>query len=492
MMDSVQKKDKKNLIINYLVAVYILFFIIGYISKDLPLIFSSTFLLWLSMLIHFILKSKVMIVAFLITFFTFLMGELFFDFFEATNLHYESLDSLLHGYLCLFISLCSLYIGSFIFIKKKDKGNSSLMYNNDSILKFRKAAIVGYVICAFCFCLCTIEKIRLAQSIGGYTATFVNFKSTLPIVVTKLANISDIVFYMFLSTLPDPKKNKLVFGIKLFNSFLMVIYGTRTDFILSILIFIVYFLFFERYIGKKHYLIKKRYYFLILILLPVVLVFLDYIMAVRDGKTYTFGGLFESVKHIINSLGGSFNVITVGYEYDSVLPNKIYSCGNIIDFFTNNIIAKKIFGTVTYGSNTIEKALYGNSFSNTLTYFYKREMYLKGYGMGSSYIAECYHDFGYWGVAVINLLYGCILSNVGRFSRKHFLRNTILFLSCQSILIAPRSYTDGFISCFLNFSFLIAILFVLSIYLLIGGKIRLHQGWNLKTHCYSNNETLKQ
>lgn len=481
MIDSAQEKDKKSSIINYLVAVYILFFIAGYIFKNLPLIFFSTFLLWLSLLMYFIFKRKVMTVAFLITFFTFLMGELFFDFFETTNLHYESLESLLHGYLCLFISLCSLYIGSFIFIKKKDKSNSSLVYNDDSILKFRKAAIVVYVICAFCFCLCVIEKIRLAQNLGGYTATFVNFKSTLPVVVTKLADISDIVFFMFLSTLPDPKKNKLVFGIKLFSSFLMVVYGTRTDFVLSILIFIVYFFLFEKHIEKKQYLIKKKYFLFVVMLLPVMLVFLDYIMAVRDGKTYTFGGLFESVKHIINSLGGSFNVITVGYEYDSFLPKKIYSCGNIIDFFTNNIISREFIGSVTYGSNTIEKALYGNSFSNTLTYFYNRTMYLKGYGMGSSYIAECYHDFGYLGVVAINMLYGCILTNVEKLNRRNIFRNTVLLLSCQSILIAPRSYADGFISCFFNFSFLIAILFVVLMYLLIGGKIKLHQEENLKT-----------
>lgn len=84
--------------------------------------------------------------------------------------------------------------------------------------------------------------------------------------------------------------------------------------------------------------------------------------------------------------------------------------------------------------------------------------------MGSSYIAEAFHDFGYIGVIIFSFVYGVFLQKVSSLKKGKTIRNAVIIMATYFILVAPRSNADSFIAEFFNFSFLLtaAIVYFLS------------------------------
>lgn len=452
----------KKTIAGFLILSTIPFFVFGVLWKDTFIIWCTIFIVWLGLFIYNFSRKKVMIFSFLITFFMFLLGEIFINQFDDTAFHAINTESIIHAYICVYLSLVFFQIGTMLNRHKiVCKGFSIKKKSNDENIKYiQKSCTILYLIFGTCSLAVVSERLILSWTLGSYTATFINFKSSLPGMVTQFAGMADMVFFLYLATVPDPRKSKLVLGLKVFISLVLLVFGTRSTIIMTFIIIFVYCIYYENLEGKEYQIIHKSIYILIAMMLPIILILFDYIMAYRDGRAYTFNGVGDSLKHIITSVGGSINVITYGYEKNALLPDKLYSIGGIIDFFTKNIFARKILGVQQYGGNTVEMALYGNSFSNALTYIVKRASYLSGYGMGSSYIAEVFHDFGYFGIAVINVIYGKILSTTDKLEKSRFIKNTIVLMASYNILVAPRAYADGFLSCFLNFSFMLTVAMV--------------------------------
>lgn len=466
------RDTNKTKIMRYIFAYFSAFlsiplFILSLIGNDTQLASISVLLAWAFLMLINYSRERVMLFAFSLTFFAFLLGEVFVNLFDETRLYSLHTESLMHTFVCLFISIWSIHLGSKIGLRYKisfgGTGLSTKTWGEYDTNYIRSACKVLFFVFATCSLAIAIERFFMVRVLGSYTATFIDYHSSLPSFISKLAGMTDMVFFLYLATLPDPKKSKMVFGYKLLISTVILLYGTRNTIVLTILIIALYCIFYEDAHNIRYSIISKRIYLFVVIALPAVFVFFDFIMSIRDGRAYSFDGIFTSLKNIVSSLGGSVNVITYGYEYHDALGDKLYSIGNIKDFFTQNIFARVLFGAKQYGGNTVEKALYGNSFSNTLTYLVRRSSYLAGYGMGSCYIAELFHDFGYIGVVFINIIYGGILSQFTKLKAGNIIGNTVVLMATYNILLAPRGYADGFISCFINFSFLITLLLVFAV-----------------------------
>lgn len=448
--------EKKTVLLNLLVLVTIPVFGVGYFWLDGNVMCISLLVAWLAFTLKNCSRKRVMVFAFSLTFFSFLLGEITVNQFDR-SITVTTSDQMVHTYLCLFLSIQFVNLGVTWGTKKKS-GYSGLvddeLRENTQNIKFREAARLMYLVFGCCQLASALERLFLVSILGSYTATYINFTSTLPGIVTKLSGMADIAFFLYLATMPNPRNMKLVIGLKITIGLVLLAYGMRNTIVLTVILLATYFILYEEMVGKPYSIIPKRVYVLALFMMPLILTFFDYLMAYRDGRSYTTSNVFDSAKHMITSLGGSVDVIEYGYRYADVIPDKIYSFGGIIDFFTQNIIARALFGARQYGGNTVEQALYGHSFSNTLTYLVKKDAFLRGYGMGSSYIAEVYHDFGYSGVCLINVIYGKILVQFNRLRVNHILANTIMIMASYYIIYAPRAYADGFLSCFLNFSFI--------------------------------------
>ena len=458
------KTGKKHFLIGMLFIMTIPFFIIGYFSSDGNIMCVSLLLAWLFLTLLNCSRKRLMVFAFCITFFAFLLGDIAVKQFDGTAFFSVS-GKTIHAYLCLFLSLHFLNLGVLIGERRHIDFFSEDLIKDDqkkdiAINRIRDSARVLYVIFGCCQLATAIEKLALARILGSYTATYINFSSSLPGIIIKLAEMADIAFFIYLATIPNPKKMKIVVSLKVLIGVVLLAYGMRSTIVMTLIIMTVYFILYEEMKGEKYSVIPRKAYIIVLILMPVLLTFLDFLMAYRDGRIYTMDNIWNSAKHMITSLGGSVGVIESGYEYSGSIPHKIYSLGGIISFFKYNIFSRLLFGAKQYGGNTVEQALHGNSFSNTLTFIVNKDAFLRGFGMGSSYIAEVFHDFGYLGVCVINIIYGYILTQFNKLHINHVWKNTIMIMSSYYIIYAPRAYADSFISCFLNFSFILVMVLI--------------------------------
>lgn len=83
--------------------------------------------------------------------------------------------------------------------------------------------------------------------------------------------------------------------------------------------------------------------------------------------------------------------------------------GFVIDYFVRGSLGVIFGGKVfEYIINSVELVIDSNSYVYNLFYFVLNKEYLKGYGIGSSYIMELYIDYGMIGVFLFSFLLGML------------------------------------------------------------------------------------
>ena len=87
----------------------------------------------------------------------------------------------------------------------------------------------------------------------------------------------------------------------------------------------------------------------------------------------------------------------------------IFTFGPVIDYFARGSLGA-IFGgkAFEHTTNSVELAIDSNSYAHNLSYLVLNKEYLKGHGIGSSYIMELYTDYGMIGVFLLSLLLGML------------------------------------------------------------------------------------
>src|SRR5690606_3586624 len=119
--------------------------------------------------------------------------------------------------------------------------------------------------------------------------------------------------------------------------------------------------------------------------------------------------IIDSIFEFFYAQGVSANVIGYTMVLDESIPDgKLYSIGPILQFISN-YYGYFIQGIPMPSGQTVELALNGYLFSHTISYLIMPTLYLAGIGYGSSYIAELYADFGYFGIIFGSLFYGLLI-----------------------------------------------------------------------------------
>ncbi|PZP22130.1 MAG: hypothetical protein DI613_18660, partial [Kocuria rhizophila] len=96
--------------------------------------------------------------------------------------------------------------------------------------------------------------------------------------------------------------------------------------------------------------------------------------------------------------------------------------------------------------NTVEYAQSGTSLSHSLSYITLGDLYLTGRGVGSSFLAEGFADYGYAGVLLVAVSYGLLVAWIDAFVPGSVLANTMRLLSIPAIVFAPRGSASGFLA----------------------------------------------
>ena len=442
--------------------------IIGIIDSDENTLLLATCLIWIGLFIKNLHREKFTMLAFCVTFFTFLMGTLVIRCFDPTvELRVSRHETLVHMYISLYVALFFVNVGTWLarnvkisFTKQYWREDEDLRFKATD--KIQQASKIVYLLTSICMLAVSLEKAIYVIIGGDYTSYYVNFTSVFPSIVSKISEMSTFAFYIYLGTLPDPKKSKLPFAVYLITGVLGLLYGQRNQIVMTVIMLCIYIVLYENYEEKPYSILKRKYFVLGLILIPFALVFLDFIKYSRNSMVFEFAGIWESIKDLFTSLGGSVNVIGQGYELKDAFPEgHFYSLGGVIDFITKNVLLRPILGTTIYEGNTIEMALYGNSYGQTITYLgWGPAVYLAGRGMGSCFIAEAFHDIGFLGIVLFSVIYGIVLTKVNKLQKGHWIKNAIILIALYHILYAPRDSAGSFISAFFNYSFIVTILII--------------------------------
>lgn len=439
------------------------FFLIGVSFQEPVVLLISVLLALIHNVIYSIkdLYKNIIFLCFNITFFIFLIGRMivteFFGYKKESsgilglNFNDESIVNTIN--ICLFLSLVALYLGykliqnvNLDFLKKTRDISNGFIFSARifSLIYFYACIVIRFIY---------LLQLRNIVASEGYYETFISHNTSLPSYLVTISSTYNVAFFVYLSTFPSKRKSLFPVILFLTEGFLSALAGRRSDFILNILIVLIYYC--VRSISSsesecenkksERKWIGKFEWSLGIVSTPLLIVFMTIIGNLRAGINKSMNFL-NSIYEFFFSQGVSANLIGYTKIYEKQIPeNRNYTFGPFFEFIDNNII-RPLKGMPELAGQTVERALNGFSFSHTITFFIMPNLYLAGRGYGSSFVAELFHDFSYIGVFIGSIVYGAILYVFFIMIKNSYFIFTILtLLMTKSILFAPRDAYFSFI-----------------------------------------------
>lgn len=427
------------------------------------------------------LYGNIEILGFLIGFFVFLIGGQV----AITYLDYDGYDRTFpqwienHTNFILILSMLSLILG-YAIAKSIHKGsviytviNVKVSQSSDYYQQVRKISRIAFFVSMGCAMLMLLEKILFFRVSGDYYATYSEYKSHLPYIIKTFDNFMPYSFYVFLGT--RPRKKEAILPILMYLVYLAgsLFTGRRIFIVVGLMAVLTYFIINDHETDEKW--ITKRLIRIACIVAPVFIIFLTVYGEIRINESKHDYNILHLFGKFIGSQGFTVNVLK--YERlngSSLGTGKFYSFYNTMRFLRTSPLTRWFMPSYnfTYGEYSVQNALNGNSFANTVTYLNSPLTFLKGGGYGSSYIAELFRDFGYLGIILGNILYGFAFGTLSRVRRKGILFFALSFIFLECMFKVPRYNFDYFVAEFsivFNWVYLFGIFFVAK-YLHFGTK----------------------
>ncbi|WP_363549531.1 O-antigen polysaccharide polymerase Wzy family protein [Caldifermentibacillus hisashii] len=454
-----------NIVIRLLLSTgSILFFLIGILFQEPKILLVATLLIFAHNIVYSLKKfyERIVFFCFNVTFFIFLIGRMvvteFFgykiDYAGLFGLAFEEKEIIMVVISCLYLSLLAIFIGytliqrmNLSFLKPKKELSSSYLKS------VRLFSLLFFYFCLV-FRLIYDYQMRQAAMSEGYFESFSTFRSTLPFIFESFSNMYDVAFFGYLAT--NPTKRKSFFPILLYigEGLFSALAGRRSILMLNILIVFIYYCI--RSIPREEKQEKKWFgkfeWTMGVVVFPFIMEFLTLIGNLRvnfSGKTQKLS-FVDSILEFFYSQGVSANLIGYTKIYENQIPKgRLFTFGPIMEFIDNKII-RPLKGLPEYFGQTAERAINGHLFSQTLTYIIMPLAYLKGYGYGSSFVAELYNDFSFTGVFIGSIVYGALLYIFFYMLRNsHYILIIFTLMMTRAVLFAPRgAYLSFIVSSF--------------------------------------------
>ena len=391
-------------------------------------------------------------VLFLFSFFVFLQGRYLVNIILTQKMLTEfSTDIAIHINLSIMLSLLCLHIGYSIVQKvrftingkniKLDSEERLIMQDNQDIsLKLFYASWV--------FAVVSQLDIFLFVKNNSYIDYYLSYSSHVPRLLQVFGNMYVVFFLIYLCTYPKKEKCKFPIVLFIIISGLVLLTGDRGGMIQNICILVVYCLWRQK--NENEIWIRPKTIVLAVLLSPAVMALLSMFVYFREGLdvgAFTFG---VQLQRFLSISGRSANVLGYAIEHQSRFPKHFYTFGGIIDYIIYNPISTALFGVVKPQPQTVDFAMNMHSFDSALSYFVYPQTYLNGHGIGSSYLAETYYDFGYIGIVIISLVYSAILNKCETIGTSSVIRRALMLLAIRGLFYAPRGPALIFITNILN------------------------------------------
>lgn len=453
------------------------------------LIFSFAFVMWCLSLCYAISKKYFLLASFLTAFFVYLIGGHFvYEYFGMRLNYYIGDEYYLHSNLALFISLFSILVAHgfsvYFFSRKKFCIAIPSIEHKTSIMAISKILFFA----TYLFWLYVLMDKAYFVITSSYYSYYTEFKTSVPLVIRSIAAMCPYFFYLFLATFPKKAECRTPILLYTLYAVLSLLTGRRVDFANMLLFLFMYFVLRHYFVAKGDKWITKKFIIFALLLAPIGIGFLYSYKYIRFGLRVADTSLPEMILGFFQQQGISSSLLRLGkYHQGALNENTYYSFYGLVKWVRTNTLFKLIFSPqygFSYSNNNIALATQGNSFAHALSYITLGDRYLSGTGLGSCYIAELYHDFGYLGIVIGNLLYGTIIAGID----KAWLRSSqsvwviaFCFSLFESFLKAPRYNFDiifstalklGMWSAFITVIAIMALLWVAKLFWKTAGNSR--------------------
>ena len=449
-------------------------FVIGLLYQVYLFSLGAIFSVWILSMIHAIadLNKRYVFALFNVTFFTFLLSRLFIspifgELQSEEGLNFSSPQIINHILFSLYLSLFFLFVGFYMFQDKRIvwfKQKERTKYASD-IVKFRKKLFLPFLyVCAVAACCINIEKMLFVLS-NSYLSYYTDFSSRLPHFIGFIGSSFNLFFFLYLSTMPSKRELKYPFLVFLLINTLSLGYGQRNGVVLAFCFLIAYLILRNTVNSGGKVWFGKREYIICGIITPFALSFLLAFGYIRNELDYESKNIFDSAISFFQGQGVSVNVIGYAKECEGTYPetNISYTFGPIIQELKHNPVSN-FFGLFPfYKSQELEAVYHNNNFGATITYLVDPQRFLGGGGLGSSYIAEAWVDFGYVGIIVVNFVFGILLSQLHKWFRQGGFIAVMGMLMFSGLLYAPRGSVSDCIYPIINFrnAFLLVFIYLI-------------------------------
>lgn len=440
---------------------------IGHVIDRYNIILVGVLLMLLSNLIYGFAsaKKRVFFLVFNFTFFVFLLGRPTVSMFRGNEWWYFESSAVHFALNACFLSLMALQIGTAMFerlhrpIKRPPSNPRWEESKNESV---QVVSLCLFYLAMFFYLVMELEKLLFMRG-REYTDFYIAFASQMPFLIRFLSGLMKPALCIFLSTLP--KKSRTVFPLVLYvlSAVPMLIIGARNPIVLNLLFALLYYYIrdvLQKYPREKW--IGRFEKTAIVLAIPAAIIFLAMYNFIRADVQVERMGLFSALVELIYRQGVSFDVLCMAFLALPNLPNvvpKCYTFGGFIDEFQHGTIAQALFGATPLGeSNSVYKAVYGNSFAHSMSYVAK-DTYLEGEGWGSSYILETYADFGYVGMFLFGILLGVALGYLVYLIYQGGFRSVLGWMAATTLFLVPRDSATGWIEFIITPRFWVAVVF---------------------------------
>lgn len=431
---------------------------LGIIFSNINLLFSALLLFFLNNIIYGFesFNRRIIFFMFNVTFFVFLMGRMFvsqvFHYkekeFKLLGTYFTDQSTIINILIMLSLSLFCLYLGYALLDRNIHRSfDRYIPEETDYIRNIRTISLIVFAIAIVFKLIYLAGAIQASQSLGYY-AYFSTFKSSLPGPLVLISRMFPIAFFVYLATLPAIKRAWIPILAYLFVDGLSVLTGSRSDFMLDVLILFIYFCY-RNQIAEKTQTYKwfgKKTLITGIIAAPVLLALMNFVGNNRGSTSTSSNSVLDSLMSFFFSQGISVNVIGYTIEKAKEIPDKIYSIGPLTEYIKFNLWGNLTGGHGGWSGQSVDRALEGYQYSHTISYVIMKDLYLKGVGYGSSFVAELYHDFGYAGIILGSMIIGLL---IGWFTKmltsKHIIVIAIALIMARMTLFIPRASTIAFI-----------------------------------------------
>ena len=416
---------------------------------QVSLMFASVMLLWTGLLIYALsdLKGRAAYALFLVAFFLFLLGGEFLELYMGYPPEFTFTDEIdFHAYVSLFVSLLFLHLSFYLTerltdrhaIKKKIEPQYKTRFTED----IRQVAKWGVYIATIPYFLTTLEACLYSLK-HGYLSYYTDFHSSLPGVIGTISELFPLFFCFFLATLPPKKECKIPMLIYLCHGVTAILTGRRIMFGVALLVLLFYILI-RHLINPKEQWLNKKKLLIGLILCPLIVVllyvqrYLRYDQAVEGGAN-----LLDIIFRFLSQQGSSIGVL----KHQKVLEGDSLGCTSLyytLHYLRGNFLTRGLFDFPLeyYLQRTVETAYHTNCLADYIMYKVSPSDFFAGYGLGTSYIAELYHDLGHVGIALGSAIYGFLLQWLYSLKRFSFFKFTCGLIILEQFVILPRYGAD--------------------------------------------------